>query len=976
MQATCVVSSPSSLCNSSSSAGSSASRPSCRGHQSSLAPAPRALRVEMKMGLASPAYLSGRTLGNWSTSDFLKALHIVCKEGWLHEEVRAMGVMDIDWQGTHDVNAINLLFHLLQACIKREDVTAGRKIHALIIRFELESDAFLCSHLIRMFAACGSLLEANEAFSKVSAPDVFTWSAIISANVKLKDNEHAIVLYHQMLLSSISPDGPVFVAALKACASMSGLAEGKQIHTHAWESGFQSDKFVGTALIDMYVKCGSLEDAREVFDALQQRDLVTWTSLISGYAQHGHAEKALHLFRQMQGHGLEPNQVTFSSIMKACSGPDALDTGQDIHAHIIQSGHESNEFVGSSLIDMYTRCGSLEDVCILFSRLQIQNTVTWTSVIAGHVHHGQGHQALELFHHVLLEGTAPDQVMFVSILKACSDAVQLDEGRLTYSYVVKTGIESDLFLKNCLIDMYAKCGCTTEARWVFDRLLERDIVTWSSMIDGYAQQGDGEEALQLFKELQEKGKGSNQATFVSVLKACSSIAALEQGKSLHALIIEAGLLLDTYVGGTLIDMYLKCGSFDDACRVFCGMAQPDVVSWSTVIGGCAQYGHGQKALNLFRQMQQEGVRPNQVTFVSILKACSSMAALNQGWLVHAQAIESGFESDSFVGNALIDMYGRCGSLEDANCLFHKIPNRDVVAWTAMTAGYARSGFTQEALHVFDKMKLEGIKPTDVTYVCLLSACSQVGLLQEGRYHFKVMIEGYGIRPSLDHYNCMVELLSIAGCLNEAEDLLQTMPYYLNAVGWRSLLAHCRIKGNVQLAQQCFNNLVALDCRDATGYDMVSNICIHNSMEHNVEVEELRKYANAWKKPGKALIEVDNNVHVFGVGDNSHPQSNDIYAKLKTLRQKMKEVELKQGPDFMLDESEEDALCVHCEKLAVAFGLISTPHGTTVRVMKNLRMCSHCHNASKMISKIERREIIISDTSCIHYFKDGLCSCDG
>lgn len=593
---------------------------------------------------------------------------------------------------------------------------------AIINRAGLASNTFLGSHLIRMFASCGSLLEANQAFSKLHKPNLFTWSAIISANAKLGHGVQAINLYLQMQGSNVVPDGHIFSAVLKACGSAGTLLQGKLVHVHIIENEFERDVVVGNTLIDMYSKCDSIEDACKVFNNLPRRDIVTWSAMIVGFCQHGGHEDARQLFQEMQEHGMKPNGIT-----------------------------------------------------------------------------------------------------------------------------------------------------------------------WNAIIAGYAELGHAQEAFQLFLQMQEEGIEPNDITFVSIIKLCSGLSGLEQGQSIHVQVIESGCEQDTMVGNVLIDMYAKCGSLDDAHRVFTQMLERDVVTWTAMIASHAQHGQSQEAIQLFQQMRYVGIVPNSVTFVSILKAYSSIAALDQGKLIHTQIIQSGFDSDVRIGCTLTDMYTQCGGLEDAQNVFSKLSEHSIVTWNAIIAGYAEHNNYKSARQCFEEMQQACVKPNIVTFVSLLSACSHVGLVDEGRAHFRSMREDHGIIPIIEHYNCLIDLLGRAGQLRLATDLLKSMPFPSNLVGWKSLLGHCRIHGNVSLAAYCFDKVVTADHRHAGGYVHMTNTYVDaGNWQDAARVRELRRGTDVWKEPGKAFIEVDNKVYDFMVGDKSHTQSDGIYTKVKKLSTQMKE----------------------------------------------------------------------------------------
>lgn len=867
---------------------------------------------------------------------------------------------------------------VLKACSSIEALEQGRIIHSYIVAQGISLEVSIGSSLIDMYGKCGSLKDARNEFDRLPKRNVAIWSTLIAGYAQHGQEKEALHLFQQMEEEGMEPDRITLVCTLKASSSIAASEQGKRIHTQILARGLEAATSVGSILIDMYCKCSRLHDAWMVFNRLPRKDVIAWSALIAGFVGHGRGQDAFQLFQQMQQEGIEPDQVTFVCILKSCSSIACLDQGQQIHAQIVGAGFELDFFVGNTLIDMYSKCGSLEDAHKVFGRLHVQDVVTWNALIAGYTNHEYGQYALSLFHQMHLEHMEPNVVTFVCILKACSSIADFEQGKQIHAYINGSGLESKSVISNALLDMYSKCGSLDDARRIFNRSPQRDVLAWNALIAGYVRHEQGAVALQLFQQMQQEGMEPDHITFVYALKVCSSLSALEQGKHIHSHNIESGFEMEIFIGNALICMYAGCKNIEEAQRVFDRMQMRDVISWSTLMTGYVQHGHLQEALQLFQNMQQEGVEPDQAAFVCIFKACSSLAALEQGKSLHAHALHKGFESDLYVSTTLIDMYGKCGSLEDAHTVFERLPKQNVVTWNAMIAAYVENTECRLAFQHFEDMKRAGLKPNDVTFICLLSACSHMGVSDEGISHFTSMRDDHGIIPGLKHYDCMVDILGHAGCLKEAQDLLDTIPFAPNLVGWTSLLSSCRAHGETRLAKECFDHVVNVDPRNAAVYVLMSNIYAYAGMHKDAEkVEELRKCQKLWKKPGKAFIEIGNQVHEFNAGDNSHPQSDKIYAKVKSLSMQMREKGYMPHLDLVLtssNEDKEDVLCGHCEKLAIAFGLISTPMGTTIRVAKNLRVCHNCHVATKLTSQIEKREIILMDAYRIHHFKGGTCSC--
>jgi pentatricopeptide repeat protein len=605
--------------------------------------------------------------------------------------------------------------------------------------------------------------------------------------------------------------------------------------------------------------------------------------------------------------------------------------------------------------------------------------LAWNQKLSKYVKDGQLEKAMQLFQQMQQEGTTPDKFTFIQAIKACARLGALQDGRIVHQQLIQSGCESDVFVGNSLIDMYAKCGSLEDACRVFNKMPSRNVVTWNAMIKGHVKCGQGQKALELFQQMQQEGVQPNYVTFVVVLNACASVIALEEGSRVHQQIIQSGLESDVFVGSSLVDMYAKCGSIEDACRVFHKMPSRNVVTWTAMVLGHVKCGHEQKALELFQQMQQEGVQPNHVTFVGVLNACASVIALEEGRRVHQQIIQSGLESDVFVGSSLVDMYAKCGSIEDACRVFNKMPSRNVVTWTAMLGGCAMHGHGREALRHFEQMCDEGVQPNDITFVCVLSACSHAGLVDEGMCLYASMIRDYMIPAKLEHYTCMVDLLGRAGHLQEAENMIMAMPCKPQAATWRALLGACRIHGNVGMAERVAKQILEMEPENAAVYVLLSNIYAAAGNRHLCEnVERQRKERGAKKQPGCTWIEVNNEVHTFVAQDQDHPQMIEIHAELQRLSGLMHNAGYVPCTELVLDDVEEEEkvshLCHHSEKLAIAFGLINTAPGTPLRIRKNLRVCKDCHTSAKFISKIVRRAIMVRDANRFHHFEDGVCSC--
>eukprot|EP01018_Ginkgo_biloba_P026951 Gb_35042 [translate_table: standard] len=774
----------------------------------------------------------------------------------------------------------------------------------------------------------------------------------------------------------VDSNSNTYASLLQACTDLKAL---KQIHAHIVIQGLDQNIFLGTKLVTKYAMCSCLENSRLVFDKINHRDGFLWNIMIRVYAKNRRYEDTLASYYQMQQTGIRPDNFTFPFVLKACASLPALREGKEIHYRMVRSGFASDVYVANALIDMYAKCGSIQDAREVFDEMSTRDVVSWTAMIAGYVQNGHAHQALALFNQMQLENVKPDLVTMTTALSACTQIGDLQQGEWIHGHVVRSGFETDIFVGAALVDMYAKYGSIDYARELFDKMLTRDVVLWNAMINGYAHNGYASLALRLFNQMKKSDVKPNSVTMLSVLPACAQLGALQEGKRIHDYIIRNRFELDISVGNSLVDMYAKCGSVQVARQLFDKMPERSVVSWNAMIAGYTQSGYATEALKLFNQMHIADVKPNLVTMVSVLPACAHSGALQQGKWIHDYINRCGFESDVSVGTALIDMYAKCGSIEIARQVFDSMCERNVVSWSAMIAGYGMHGHGEDALKLFSQMQQIGIEPNDVTFICVLSACSHAGLVEEGLQVFDCMNQDYCIIPSMKLYACMVDLLGRAGRLDEAQNFIKNMPLEPDAGVWGALLGACRIHCNIELGEHVAERLFVLE-PDSPGYHvLLANIyAASGRWDDAAKVRSMMKDKGLKKTPGRSFIEVNNKVHSFLVGDQSHPQSDEIYARLETLLRQMEAAGYVPDTNFVLHDVEEEVkehmLCSHSEKLAIAFGLNNTGPGTTIRITKNLRVCGDCHSATKFISKIVNREIIMRDAIRFHHFKDGLCSC--
>ncbi|CAK7324859.1 unnamed protein product [Dovyalis caffra] len=842
-----------------------------------------------------------------------------------------------------------------------------------------------------------------------------------------------MLLHHSRRFSSSTSITPPLITPtlLKQCNS---IAQVNLIHQQTLVQGLITN--FSTNLISTYIALNSPSHALSLLQNLtpSPSSVYFWNALIRGSIRPGLLNRSLALFRNMWRLGWSPDNYTFPLVFKACGDLLCCRIGASIHGVVFSTGFESNVFVCNAIVAMYGRSGELDCARQLFDEMcgrRVFDLVSWNSIVGVYVQRGDCKNALRLFDRMCKLGDfdiRPDVVSLVNLLPACALMGAWLCGKEVHGFAVRSGLFEDLFVGNALVDMYAKCGMVDEASKVFERIREKDVVSWNAMVTGYSQIGRFEDALGLFQKMREEnielnvvswsaviagyaqrglgcatldvfremqgcGSKPNEITLVSLLSGCASVGALLHGKETHCYAIKCMLNFegsdledDLMVINALIDVYAKCKSIDVAHAMFDSIAPKDrdVVSWTVIIGGYAQHGEANVALELFSRMlkQDRLLKPNSFTISCALMACARLAALRLGRQIHAYVLRNHYDSAFlYVANCLIDMYVKSGDIDAARVVFDNLKQRNFVSWTSLMTGYGIHGRGGEALEVFDEMRRLGLQPDGVTLLVVLYACSHSGMIDQGIKFFNSMSKEFGVVPGQEHYACMVDLLGRAGRLNEAMELIEGMPMEPSPVVWVALLSGCRIHANVGLGEYAAKKLLELDSDNDGSYTLLSNIYANARRWKDVaRIRSLMKNTGTKKRPGCSWVQGKKGTATFYVADKTHPQSKQIYEILRGLIQRIKVLGYVPETSFALhdvdDEEKDDLLFEHSEKLALAYGILISAPGAPIRITKNLRVCGDCHDAITYISMIIDHEIILRDSSRFHHFKKGSCSCRG
>ncbi|CDY50650.1 BnaC05g48160D [Brassica napus] len=729
-----------------------------------------------------------------------------------------------------------------------------RRIHALVISLGLErSSDFFSGKLIDKYSHLKDPRSSLSVFKRVSpAENVYLWNSIIRALSRNGLFSEALEFYGKLREANVSPDRYTFPPVVKACAGVFDKEIGDSVYNQIIELGFESDLYVGNAVVDMYSRMGFLCRARQVFDEMPVRDLVSWNSLISGFSSHGYHEEAVELYRELRRSSwIMPDSFTVTSVLYAFGNLLAVKEGEGLHGFVMKSGVSSVVVVNNGLLSMYLKLRRVTDARRVFDEMVVRDSVSYNTMIST--------------------------------------------------------------VGNILIDVYAKCGDVIAARDVFKGMECKDTVSWNSLISGYIQSGD---------------------------------------------------------------------LLEDSLQIFNSMETRDTVTWNMVISACVRSGDFASVLQVTTQMRNSGVVPDMATFLVTLPMCASLAGKRLGKEIHCCLLRFGYESELRIGNALIEMYSKCGCLKSSLKVFEHMSRRDVVTWTGMIYAYGMYGEGEKALAAFADMEKEaGVVPDNVAFIAIIYACSHSGLVEQGLACFEKMKTQYKIEPVMEHYACVVDLLSRSQKISKAEEFIQAMPVKPDASVWASLLRACRTSGDMETAERVSKKIVELN-PDDPGYSILASNA-YAALRKWDKVSLIRKSLKdkeRKKNPGYSWIEVSKKVYLFRAGDVSAPQFEAIHESLEMLYSLMAKEGYVPDPREVsqnLEEEEEKRrlVCGHSERLAIAFGLLNTEPGTPLQVMKNLRVCGDCHEVTKLISKIVGREILVRDANRFHLFKDGACSCN-
>ncbi|KAM4101244.1 hypothetical protein ACB094_05G129400 [Castanea mollissima] len=671
----------------------------------------------------------------------------------------------------------------------------------------------------------------------------------------------------------------------------------QQIHARFTLLGLHQNPTLSSKLIDCYANLGLLHLSQQVFISITNPSSSLYNTILRNLSKFGDFERTLLVYHEMVMKSMFPDEDTYPFVLRSCSCFPDVEYGKKVHGHVLKLGFDSFDVVDAALVEMYGNCGGFENEQELVVRMSEWDLDCWNSLILEASQNGNSEESFRLFERMKLERVEPDSVTMINLLRSSVDLNSLKAGKAIHCLVVVSNLCKDLLVSTALLSMYAKLGCLKDAKILFEKMSEKDCVVWNIMMSAYSRNRHAHKSLELLRFMVNSGVRADLFTALPAISSIAQLKSIEWGKQLHAHVIRNGSDYQVSVHNSLVDMYCECYNLNSARKIFDLLENKTVVSWSTMIKGYVTHDQSVDALSLFAKMKAVGVRVDFITLINVLPACVSIGALENVKYLHGYSVKFGLNILSSVNTALLISYAKCGCIEMARKIFdeEKINDKDLIMWNSMISAYAKHGDWSKCFDLYNQMEQSNLIPDQVTFLGLLTACVNSGLVEEGKECFKEMMETYDLQPSQEHYACMVDLLGRAGHINEARELVKTMPFKPDARVWGPLLSACKMHSETGLAEFAAEKLITMEPKNAGNYILLSNIyAAAGKWDGVAKMRSFLRDTGLKKTPGSSWLEVNGHVHEFRVADESHPRSDDIYTILRNIELEIKETKYKKA----------------------------------------------------------------------------------
>lgn len=720
----------------------------------------------------------------------------------------------------------------------------GICIHSPILKLGVQDNLLLTNNLLSLYAKCCGSDHARHLFDEMPLRDVVSWTAVLSAYVKDGNHKQALCFFDSMKISGDKPNEFTFSNVLRSCCALGDSVHGARVHASVIKHGFGSNTILCSSLIELYSKADMLEGAVRVFNGVANADTVSWTAMISSFVQAGKWAHAVRYFIRMIERAVPPNEYTFVKLLVACSFL-GVDHVKLIHAQLILWGARLNLVLKTALVDAYAKSRKMEDALKVLKQTSEQDVQLWTSVICGFTQNTNFVDAIGAFRHMVGNGIIPNSYCYAGILNACSSAGALHLGMQIHKQVIMAGLESDISVGNALLDFYAKCSNAVEdVKQVFKGIALPNVISWTTLVAGLAANGLTDECFQAFLQMRFVGQQPNSFTFSNILQATESP---NETRKVHGFIIKTNADHDIVVVNALVDAYAGLDMADCALRSVKGMSITNVATYTILASKLNQTGHHDLTLEIINHMRDDNLQMDGFVISTFLSASANLGAMQTGKQLHCYSITSGFGRWTSVLNGLIDFYGKCRCMVESQRAFSEVCQPNTISWNCLMHSFTLNGHTTSALSTLEDMRLSGAKPDSITLMMVLYICSKGGLVDMAFEYFHSLRQLYGIRPELNHYTLLVDLLGRAGRLDEAMGVLKSIPIRPNALIYKRLLHACKLHSNLLLAEELARKGLELHPRDheflallATIYDEAGRSDLGNNMRNLIKEGGLRK----------------------------------------------------------------------------------------------------------------------------------------
>ncbi|KAL2323552.1 hypothetical protein Fmac_027931 [Flemingia macrophylla] len=657
----------------------------------------------------------------------------------------------------------------------------------------------------------------------------------------------------------------------------------QQLHARFFLHGLHQNSSLSSKLIDSYAKFGLLRSLNKLFYFIQNPDSVLYSAILRNLYQFGEYGKTLFLFKEMVQKSMYPNEESCYVVLRSCFYL-SREQGKMVHGQILKLGMDGFDLVGKALLDLYDMNGFL-NVCELFEGKPVMELNYSNNLISEACESGKMVEGLHLSCRMRKENIQHDSISVINLLRSTVELNSLKMGQVLHSLVVVSHLSEELTVNTALLSMYIKLGRLEDARMLFDKMPEKDLVVWNIMISAYAGNGRPENSLELVYCMVRSGFRPDLFTAIPAISSITQLNHKEWGKQMHAHVIRNGSDYQVSVHNSLIDMYSTCNDLNLAQKIFGLIMEKTVVTWSAMIKGYAINDQPLEALSLFLKMKLSGTRVDFIIVINILPAFAKIGALHYVSYLHGYSLKTSLDSLKSLKTSFLSSYAKCGCIEMARKLFDedKSMHRDIIVWNSMISAYSKHGDWFRCFQLYNQMKLSNIIPDQVTFLGLLTACVNSGLVDKGKEIFKEMVEIYGYQPSQEHHATMVDLLGRAGQIDEANEMIETIPLDSDARVYGPLLSACKLHSETRLAEVAAHKLINMEPKNAGNYVLLSNIyAAAGKWDKVAKMRSFLRDKGLKKIPGCSWLELNGQVHEFRVAEHSHPRWEDIYSILEVL----------------------------------------------------------------------------------------------